>query len=57
MFATVARVGKKWIDWIFPRKNITQENLGNSNFEGKLKTVWVSGGLSYQGQLNIQFAS
>ena len=29
---------------------------GNSNSEGKPKTVRVSGGLSYRGRLNIQIA-
>ena len=32
-------------------------NPGNSNSEGKRKTVRVSGDSSYRGQLNIQFAT
>ena len=34
---------------------LLQKNPGNSNSEGKQKTVGESEGLSYQGQLNIQF--
>ena len=37
-------------------KNIIQWNSGNSNSEEKRKTVRVSGGSSYRGQLNIQLA-
>ena len=36
---------------------VLQCNPGNSNSEGKRKTVQVSGGSSYRSQLNIQFAT
>ena len=38
-------------------KNVLlQSDPGNWNSEGKRKTVRVSGGSSYRGRLNIQFA-
>ena len=42
--------------WCWCRCFAVQWNHDNSNSDGKRKTVWVCGGSSYLGQLNIQFA-